>query len=169
MGELTVSSDSSFDARSNLTFDDLALDRPANPKIVRIHLKQSKTDQFRQGVNIFIGRTGDNLCPVTALLAYLAVRGRGPGPLFRFKDGKVLTRGRFISHIRRALDALGLVSADYAGHSFRVGAATTAAERGIPDSTIKALGRWKSSAFLRYIRTPREHLANWSVTLAQAH
>ncbi len=62
----------------------------------------------------------------------------------------VLSRGRFVSHIRDALKRLGLDSSVYSGHSFRIGAATTAAERGIPDSTIQALGRWKSAAFLRY-------------------
>ena len=38
---------------------------------------------------------------------------------------------------------------------FWIGAATTAAERGIPDSIIKVLGRWKSDAFQTYIRMPR--------------
>ena len=37
------------------------------------------------------------------------------------------------------LDTLGLSSMDYAGHSFWIDAATTAAERGIEDSLIKML------------------------------
>lgn len=36
-------------------------------------------------------------------------------------------------------------------HSFRIGAATSAAKAGIEDSTIHMLGRWSSSAFLVYI------------------
>ena len=56
----------------------------------------------------------------------------------------------------------GLQAKDYAGHSFRIGAATTAGARGVPDSTIKILGRWESSAYLLYIRTPRDHLASIS-------
>ena len=35
----------------------------------------------------------------------------------------------------------------YAGHSYRIGAATTASLCGIQDSTIKMLGRWQSSAY----------------------
>ena len=53
---------------------------------------------------------------------------------------------------REALTAIGLDPAQYVGHSFRIGAATTGAAAGIEDSTIQALGRWSSSAFLSYIR-----------------
>ncbi len=38
-----------------------------------------------------------------AMLAYLAVRGGGPGPLFRFTDGRCLSRDRFVTHVRTAL------------------------------------------------------------------
>ena len=45
-----------------------------------------KVDPFRQGTCMFIymGKTGNNLCPVGAVTAYLAVRGRAPGPFFQF-------------------------------------------------------------------------------------
>ena len=48
-----------------------------------LRLKASKTDPFRVGINVSVGRTDKALCPVSAVLAYMAVRGPGPGPLFQ--------------------------------------------------------------------------------------
>ena len=40
-----------------------------------------------------------------------------------------------------------------AGHSFRIGAATSAALAEVEDSIVQILGQWQSAAFLRYVRT----------------
>ena len=56
----------------------------------------------------------------------------------------------------------------YSGHSFRIGAATTAASVGVEDSLIKTLGRWESSAYLLYVRVPRDRLALVSKRLSVA-
>ena len=63
-----------------------------------------------------------------------------------------------MARVREALQAVGLPYDSFAGHSFRIGAATAAAKAGLEDSVIQMLGRWNSSAFLSYIRTPRETL-----------
>ena len=61
---------------------------------------------------------------------------------------------------------LSINSKDYTGHSFRTGAAITAAERGAEDSLIKMLDWWESSAYQIYIKTPREVLAGISKRLS---
>ena len=71
--------------------------------------------------------------------------------------------------VKEALDAAGVESGQYSGHSFRIGAATTAAARGLEDSTVRTLGRWKSLAYLEYIRIPRAQLANILPDCANAH
>ena len=101
-----------------------------NPEAISV---RSKTDPFRLGVTIHVGKTGSKLCPVAAVLSYLVVRGMGEGPLFRFRDGRALTRSALVSQLRKALSSAGFDPSKYAGHSFRIGAATTAAACGVPD------------------------------------
>ena len=38
-----------------------------------------RLDPFQHRVSIFLGKTGNRLCPVTALAAYLATRGNQTG------------------------------------------------------------------------------------------
>ena len=159
-GEATVPSEAEYDSGVHLHPPDVAVDSKLDPSMMRIHLKASKTDPFRKGIHIFVGVTGNDLCPVTAMLAFLSCRGSKPGPLFQFQDGRYLTRDRFVSHVKTALTTAGVSCKHYSGHSFRIGAASTAAGRGIPDATIKTLGRWESSAYLLYIKLPREQLAH---------
>ena len=165
-GEITIPSNNSFDSKVHLSWGDIAVDNPESPAAIRVKLKKSKCDQFGQGVEIFIGRTRTPICPVAAVLAYIATRGSGNGPFFRFSSGLPLTKQKFVSHIRQVLQAIGLPYQDFAGHSFRIGAATAAAKAGLEDSAIRTLGRWNSSAFHTYIRTPREHLAQLSSMIA---
>ena len=82
-----------------------------------------------------------------------------------FKDGRPLTRQRLVKALREVLQAAGVDQSKYSDHSFRIGAATTAAAKGIEDSIIKTLGRWKSVAYLQYVKIPREQLASYSKIL----
>ena len=69
--------------------------------------------------------------------------------------------------VREASTRAGIDAQCYSGHSFRVGVATTAAACGVEDSLIKTLGQWSSSAYLLYVRVPRERLAALSSTLSK--
>ena len=51
--------------------------------------------------------------------------GATPGPFFVLSDGGFLTRERFVRAVWEALLSTGLELTNYAGHSFRIGAATT--------------------------------------------
>ena len=165
-GELVAPAEGEFDPGQHLSFADVSVDHSSRPGLLAVRIKQSKTDPFRQGITIYLGRTDTQLCPVAAMLAYMALRGPGDGPLFRFQDRRPLTRQRLVTAIRAALAKAGLKPEDYAGHSFRIGAATTAAACGVPIATIKTLGRWKSEAYQTYIRLPQTQLASISRTLA---
>jgi len=73
----------------------------------------------------------------------------------------------FIAATRQALAAANLPAHEFAGHSYRIGATTTAATAGIEDSTIQMLGCWKSSSYQLYIRMDPGHLALVSTSLLQ--
>ena len=130
-----------------------------------MHLKRSKCDQFGQGVNVFVGRTNLHVCPVAAVLAYIAVWGAAEGPFFQFANGQLATKQAEICfHISSSSPSDRPPITRLAGDSFCIGAAT--AKAGIEDSVIRTLGRWNSAAFLTYIRTPRESLARFSSRIA---
>ena len=162
-GEFTLKSSQNYDLSSCLTPQDVAVDQHANPSTISIHLKQSKTDPFRHGVDIYLGRTDSALCPVVAILAYVAIRPKIPGPFFMFRDGSPLTRDKLVTALRKALTEVGVDQSGFLGHSFRIGAATSPARAG---SLIKMLGRWESEAYQRYVCTPRVSLAAISSQLA---
>ena len=155
-----------MDSRCHLSWGDVTIDDPQDPKMLKIFLKRSKTDQLGKGSEIFIGRTSCQLCPVAAVTAYMVRMGHQDGTFFMIQDGQPLTKEKFVREVRTAIQTACLPYQSFAGHSFRIGEATAAAKAGVEDSTIRMLGRWSSSAFLAYIQTPREQLAQFTRTLA---
>lgn len=142
-GEITVPSLKEYDPKGHLSAGDVSLDSLSDLSIVRVFIKASKTDPFRRGVCVYLGKTRNELCPVAAVSAYLAVRGRSSGPFFRFASGTPLSRELLVKHIRAALQPYyGIEVNKYSGHSFRIGAATAASAAGLEDLMIKTLGRW---------------------------
>ena len=167
-GEFTCPSVDAF-TPDMLSADDVAVDSRERPSHITVHLKRSKNDPFGVSTTVHLGATGSPLCPVVAMLAYLACRPATSGPLFVYGDGTTLSRSRLVQSLRQALNAAGISDANFSGHSFRIGAATAAARAGLSDSQIQTLGRWRSAAFTRYIRTPWQDLAASSALLAPMH
>ena len=145
-----------YDPEYQLSEGDVALDNLLSPTVVRLQIKGSKTDPFKKGVSIHVGKTESSLYPVVALTAYLITRGRSPGPFFIFRSGVPLSRECLARKVRQALSPSGVDVSLYSGHSFRIGAATTAASVG---TLIKTLGRWESNEYQIYMKVPRDNLA----------
>jgi len=119
------------------------------------HPRQTRSVKAYQYTSVALTQTS------VQLLRFWAIWYAGD-PFFMFQDGRFLTRDRFVAQVRRALQTAGVDSSQYAGRSFHIGAATTAALCEIQDSLIKTLGRWESSAYTLYIRTPRTTLCSIS-------
>ena len=101
-----------------------------------------------------------SICPVLAMKQYLEIRDLDDGPLFRFPDGKPISRSFFTKHLKACLIFCGLDVKQYSSHSFMIGSASYLASLGLSDTQIRTMGRWDSNAFLRYIRNQRFILNN---------
>ncbi|KAJ4945994.1 hypothetical protein JOQ06_023672, partial [Pogonophryne albipinna] len=119
-------------------------------------LRRSKTDQLGISFPIHIFRLNSYPSPYEPLTKYLSARydahATPQHPLFLTETGKMATRFWFQKHFHYVLPILGICSEHYSSHSFRIGAASTAARLGISDQTVQVLGRWSSQAYHTYIR-----------------
>ena len=105
-GEFTTNSP--FDPSIHLALSDVQADALVDPTCFRVHIK---TDPFRVGCVINVGRGNSVICPVEALGNFLALRGPYPGPLFCFAHGAVYFTLRGVSSF-----LLGSQLPDWCGH-----------------------------------------------------
>lgn len=132
---------------------DIAVDNHSNPTVMGIKLEYSnRSDRCRD--HMFVGKTGGSICPITAMMEYLLYRGVSQGPLFILQDGSPLSRTTLVTWLKQTVSRAGMDASRFSGHSFRIGAATTAAAKGISAETIQTLGRWASDSYKRYIHCP---------------
>jgi len=123
---LTAPSLTQNDPEAHLSLADVALDSHNSPSKVWLFIKQSKTDQFRQGVHLCLGKADSSLYPVKELLTYFAAHGTTSDPLFICNGGSViLSQQLFRSLLSNVLKQSGLDDAFYSTHSFRIGTATS--------------------------------------------
>ena len=170
-GEFTIENGQEFHPSFNLYVCDMTI----LADCLHLRLKVSKTDPFRQGVIIKLFPTNNIICPFKVCTMYMRHRmqsntgpqdplyidvnnvalSRGPkDPLFIDVNNVALSRINCLNMLKHALTWVGYDFSLYSGHSFQIGAATTAGSAHVEDYLIKILGRWSSDAYCRYIRTP---------------
>ena len=124
-GEFTSTSTRNPD-ECTLSVADVSVDSRLNPQLLTVLIYRSKTDQSGSGSRLYLGRAGNILCPISAVLSYLAIR---PSTLFIFQDGTPLSRSKLITILRNSLSQLGVEATKFSGHSFCIGAASAAAKQ----------------------------------------
>lgn len=125
----------------SLTPSDVHFDKDSN--LMVIFIKSSKTDQEGRGVPIYVTKTSTSYSPFNWIDIYLQKVQIG-SHLFSFSPQL------FRSKLTQYLTGLGIDCENISTHSFRKGGAHAASCAGIPDSVIKAHGRWASMCFTRY-------------------
>ena len=116
-----------------------------------VGIRFSKTDQKVKSVELrFHEQSHSALCAVSATLEYMHLRSPIAGPfLGGHFDHSPLTTFQFNRVLQVCLEALGLSHEGFSSHSFRIGAATSAALDGFSVMQIQQLGRWRSPAVIR--------------------
>ena len=124
-----------------------------------VTLQSFKTDSFRLGQFHIIARLASQIFAVIAMQRHFQLAASPSGPLFSFRSGRLLTRSAVIFLLRDIVRLVGLPFHSLKGHTFRIGAASTAAALGLPDWLIKIIGRWYSDCYQLYIRTTSKSAA----------
>ena len=133
----------------NLQFDNILL----KSNVVVINFQSFK---HCNGNKVTLEIHADNTCtcPVFHLGNYIDARGNKPGPLFCHPDKLPISYyqfSRWLQQLLRNCSIQGKINC----HSFRIGATSLACIRGCSDNLIRQMGRWRSNAYLKYIRIPK--------------
>ena len=58
----------------------------------------------------------------------------------------------FNDQLKAVMSAAGLAGYHVSSHSFRIGRTSHLTQLGVPELKIKLMGRWRSDAYMSYIR-----------------
>ena len=161
-----------FDHNVHLTCGDIGFFlNIVSPQHMKVRIKKSKTDPFRQTSTITIASSQSNVCAVAATRDFLLQTpdSSPQSPMFQFKDGTPLSRRTLASNLLTLLELCDLQSNNYNTQSFRIGAATTAAAAGLPTWLIKILGCRHSDSYERHIHLPQATILQVPTTMVAYH
>ena len=163
-----------FDCLRNLCRGDASFQRVVvNGAVVsmELHVKFYKNEQLGTGTAVPFRRIGGDYCPVELVMALLEAFPLLPASAPLFPGGANYADALRASEFTKLVARLVASTPELQGvrllpHSFRIGGAMALYEAGAPDSVIMMMGRWKSAAFLVYLRSCREVILHWNQVVA---
>ena len=175
VGELLSKTARTIDPECDLLRRDVVLSSKKVGGKVREFLQVSlKSPKEARGnpvpIVVEVFQTKDVLCPVKAYRSYEDLVGvmRLNSAAFRIPGcGEAYRHGRFNLDLKRLLSPY-IHYGKITGHSFRAGLASLMAKKGFPEAEIKAVGRWNSEAFIKYIKSGRLVRCRFNERLAVA-
>ena len=172
--ELLSKERQSYDPFVTLLGKDIVLKENDKYPHIQVLLKTQKKDRIGKDEVVDVFGTNNFFCPIKAYKKYRKSTSKlsfeAHKPVFRTEEGKAYTGKNFNADLKSLLgsvidySSMGKVSS----HSFRIGITTMLGKLGFSDQEIMAMGRWSSSAFELYIRSPRAVRAETAKRMAKA-
>ena len=150
-------SEMTFEQKSTVTnhcinLSNISINNRENLLEISFHSFKHKSDD--KPFHLVIKGDPSPYCPVRLLAEYLNHRKYAPGPLFILQNAKPVDRKYFNDKLAFIIQFCGFNKSNIhiRSHSFRIGAATYAIQKGYTYEQVEIMGRWHSQAFKRYIR-----------------
>ena len=141
---------------------------------VALTVTSSKTDQHFNGCVRNHFRSGERLCVVEALAMLqceLPQRfGKGEEaeqPLFRYRDGRHLSREQVQAYLSMAAMAEGIDPGRMGSHSLRIGGATALYHSVRDLEAVKRFGRWTTDCYHIYLHEDHERQRGFAKGMSQ--
>lgn len=123
-------------------------------------IRSAKNDQLGEAHRLCFPkrRQHDSLPCICSLVWDWAMRAlpNDSAPFFSYRGQWTLSRRDIDAAVKQVAKSYKLDTRRYTPHSLRYGGASALAARGVPDSHIQIMGRWKSLAFLQYLKLSRQ-------------
>ena len=121
---------------------------------VVLFIRSGKRDQEGAGFSMPFDKSSSTLFDITDVLVKWSSYARPlpARPLLSTQSGWTLSYSLLSKACKQLASHFRLNPKFFRPHSLRYGGASLLAAAGFPDSQIQLMGRWKSSAFLKYIR-----------------
>ena len=126
------------------------------PQLIKISSTPNNKIKLTKAQKIKAARKLTPPCPYELLDRYSKARGgyyRENEPFFVFADHTPVTPHHVRSCLKRTICDAGFDESLYGTHSVRIGRSCDLYDLGLSVETIKRIGRWKSNAVFRYLRT----------------
>jgi hypothetical protein len=152
LGEILPKSEFSFNKHETLLWKDVKFLKDGS---IQIHNKIPKTRTKNGEVVSLFPFPHFGCCPIAAISKLKSFSFDPNEPVFKFENGKFLTRAKLNNLILKHLfPHIGNEANFYSSRSFRAALPSALAShpRMSNDTTIKRWGRWNSKAFERYTR-----------------
>ena len=115
-----------------------------------------KITSIKEDARQYRTQTHKHFCPFAVLRQYIHMRGcydSEEEQFFVFRDKQPVKPSHASAVLKLMIERLGLNSKFYSMHSFRIGRTSDLIKCKYPLDEVQRLGRWKSNAVLRYIRS----------------